>query len=61
MITHDRVVDKLITAHEGVLAEEQKTRDQAQDIADEKTAKNAKFWADLDRSDDPYDNLEDFA
>ena len=30
-------------------------------MVDEKEARNAKFWEDLRQSEDPYDNLEDFA
>ena len=54
-------LNKLKEEHSKVLDKEAKAAEEAQNIADQKAAANAQFWTDLEKSEDPYDNLEAFA
>jgi len=57
----DKEVSKLIDTHKEVMAVEEAEMAEKEKVAAEKEACNKKFWDDLHKSEDPFDNLQDFA
>jgi len=47
--------------HSAELKKEEELKEQERKVAEEKEAKNAAFWENLSKSEDPYDNLGEFA
>ena len=58
---NNKEVAKLVDGHKEVLASEEAEAAEKEKLAAEKEAQNKKFWDDLHKSEDPTDNLQDFA
>ena len=51
----------MVEQHMDVMEAQHIKREADEKIASEKEEKNRKFWEDLEKSEDPYDNLDAFA